>query len=320
MKTKILTLILLTGLTTHNLRAEPVITDPMKTQLWQQKNMSKAPKKIILKYFNIIYKTTTVISEGSLTDASKNYVGTRTHLDLTPELALKITDEAYTYFKSAFEAKGYEIIVFEEEKIKNHKKFKDAVKKGKGASTFNGVANPMTEEEGVGDGAQIFTCASNVNHFWMGAGISHNEYEKVAKDITKKINAAGMSVTGLIDFVDPKTGKEAGAGWGKIAVSAAPSIRFFNDNRYGAPNAGYGEGMVTFQHGSVKGRGDKFNVMGILDADQSWVASVDREDQGNFIIDKYTMNKEEYKRIAVGVLKVYVDNLIEKYEESFYGK
>ena len=90
----------------------------------------------------------------------------------------------------------------------------------------------------------------------------------------------------------------------------------FNDARWGSPNAGYGGGMVTFMHGDLEK-----NMITVIDRDASWVVAVeDKEPTEGHIARTLTIDPQKFRQATDGVLKVFVDELIAKYEESFYGE
>lgn len=299
-------LIALAGVWASESKAQPVVTKELTRTLWQEKNLKNAPKRIVLCWFNIWYKTTTFVDDDRRKNSSySGYSSLRSKLDVSPELALSITDEAVTYFRSVMEGKGYEVLVLDAEKIKNHKNYKKYLKKGEGAGIYNGVALPTTEGEAANDGGLMGAMPTGVNHLWMGPGVNHKEWIKVIKDISKGQEAVHIYISGFVDFVDPKSGNDAGGNVTTLAVSAEPKVRFFNDNRYGQPNVGYDGGTITIESPEI------------VDNDLSWIAQVEDDNDGNI---QYTMDPEQYRRIAASVLKTYVDELIMMYEEVVTSK
>lgn len=280
---------------------------------WNEKTLRKAPKRITIQNFNILFKTSTF----NLQKQKGEILGPETdsYIDLTPELAQEITDEGYNYFVKIFNDAGYEILIFDADKIGNHKEFKNAIKKNNGAAINNGVANPVTPEQagqwGFGDGGFISVIATGVNQFWLGSGVKPDKWVKVVKDISKDTDAVGLFITGMIDFVDPQRKENRGSSINyKLEAINEPGIRFFNDNRFGQPNAGYGKnGAVRWEAHVIP-----------AEDDDSWIAEseFEQDEKKMHVRQYYAIHPEKYKAFAVAQLKRYADQLLATYEEAVY--
>jgi hypothetical protein len=240
--------------------------------------------------------------------------------NLEPELALQITDTACAYLTDQLKARGYEVTVLDSAEIVKHKKMKKALKmdNNQGAGLYNGSTAHVSQEAAGGDGAILSTAATGVNHFWLGPAVKWQDGMDVLKKASKGRDAAMLAVSAFVDFTEPKSGDEVGGVARRsdyVGVTAAPAIRLFNDARWGAPNAGYGGGLVTFMHGDLEK-----NMMTVIDRDASWVVTQNDEEAGEwFTVRTLTIEPQKFRQAADGVLKVFVDELIAKYEESFYG-
>ena len=300
--------LILTLYLTSSIGAAPVITDELTYTVWQPKSLKKAPKRIILQHFNIWYRTTSQFSlkNGPLLRSSLG--------NLDPAVALAITDEACAYLISQFESRGYEVSIFDSTKITKHKLMKKAREKkdNDGAGIYNGSTAEVGMEAAGGDQAILSTTATGVNHFWLGPKMPWQDWVEVVEKITKGQDAAGLAISAFVDFVESSSNEDK-LGQDSLKVYQTPAIRLFNDGRWGAPNAGYGGGMVTFMHGDLEK-----NMITVQDTDGSWITEVKREGAGkNFIT--FTIDNQKYRRVTVGVLKRFVDEVIAKYEEAFYG-
>ena len=125
--------------------ASPEITDELTYSVWQEKSLRKAPKRIILQHFNIWYRTTSEVRDGTAAIFSA--------LDtLEPELALQITDTACAYLIQQLKALGYEVTVLDSAEIVKHKKMKKALKmkENDGAGLYNG-STAQVSQQAAGD-------------------------------------------------------------------------------------------------------------------------------------------------------------------------
>lgn len=295
MKTRIGIVTFICGLTL-TLNAQVESKKPVSAKTFgTNKILAKAPKKILLSQFSLIFKTSEWVAQGD----ALNGVGIASFLELDEDLAQEITDEAFQYTKDQWIAKGYEVITYDETKVKANKVFVKESGKEKIAVTDGAIEKVVPKRASKGD-ATLKVSARGLKAMQYNSANPMIQFKFEQEYFGKEEVVQLNFITGF-GFADTK------------GFSTSTSNNVQVNSNLDCGNYG-GVPAMVYRNIKLKTASILFNSHNLKYKGNEWISNVDQKDELYGSSVRYTLNPEAYKKACMAMLKPFIDEMIDAYE------
>ena len=266
----------------------------------KKKLLENAPKKVLVEKFELYFKTSTWVAQGNAVDG----VGIAGYLLISDSLAQAITNEAYAYFTSQLKSKGYEILIWDVEKAKSTKTYQKEDKKGKAKVHEGELKNHVPKMASKGDSYKLVS-ANGPIRFSFGKNNPMADYKFKTEMLNGEEVVKWDFHTG---FGFLKTRKMATSSMNQVFVE--PDL--ICGNFLGVP-------ALTYVNNKGKFANVLFNSHKLKYKSTEWIGNTEDQKELYGKSVRYTPDPVKYKEACMGMLKVYIDQMLEAYETAKAG-
>lgn len=278
--------------------AQVKIVSPLKGEVGNKSILEQATgkNKIYVERFSLFFRVKETYQEPSM-----GMVLTA-KINLEKTIAKEITDSAFSYFKTAFLAKGLTVEAIEKEIFRSINDVKKAEKKGETCFINGDVLDKKIEKT---DDGYIEAHATGVNYCPIVRPTLVGTYDTE--------EATTVSFIEVINFSFPSQPKKKG-GYGSIGIPIYTPCLMLDPNETVCGTGGFG-----FWNSKLKGGSVSFPVNADIRWEGfSWLTSTKNADEPN--TQNWTINPEEYKKAALELSKSHIDQYIEEYMKGIAAK
>lgn len=282
---------MLGAFTLNNVNAQATLNKEVKAKVsGPQKLLYKADKKIVIEGVAISFYTSSWVAQGDATSG----VGIAGYLALDSSMIQEISDEAYAYLEEKLAENGFEVDVYNIDKIKATKSYPKATKKGLIVAD-GGIYGDTPKTASKGD-SWIASNANGVVTIWQ-PGVAPMGPAKIKMELNSGVDRIPLSLNATFAFTKNKSGFAAGGGIGTNAVKMEPLLSMTGGL---ATNYISGSKVVLV------------NTTGpaITYGNEDWIGEVHKQDQPYGQSLSYTADPVKFKDAALEMVKLYIDNAV----------